>query len=358
MLKKVFEGSVDYLQILDENGNIDAALLPSYLDDAKVVEMYKLMSFARALDAKVLSLQRQGRVATYAPLVGQEATQIGSALAMRKDDLFVPNFRQHGVFLARGMPIDVMVLGWKGFEEGNIIPKEVGGFPMIIPVSTQMPHGAGIAFAQKYLKKDVAVLAYVGDGGTSEGDFYEALNFAGVFKVPLVAIIENNQWAISVPRNRQSAAQTLAQKGIAAGIKVLQVDGNDVIAVYKAVKDAIDNSKDGPMLIECVTYRMSMHTTADDPTRYRSDDEVEVWKKRDPIMRVRTYLNAKNLWNDSLESQMQNEQKKAIDDAVEKAEKFVPDPKSIFEHVYSFMPQTLKEEMDYAVESNFFMEKK
>ncbi len=358
MLKKVFEGSVDNLQILDENGGVDVALLPSYLDDAKIVEMYKLMCFARALDAKVLSLQRQGRAATYAPLLGQEATQIGSAMAMRKDDLFVPNFRQHGVFLARGMPIDIMVLGWKGFEEGNVIPKEVGGFPMIIPVSTQMPHAAGIAFAQKYLKKDVAVVAYVGDGGTSEGDFYEALNFAGVFKVPLVAIIENNQWAISVPRNRQSAAQTLAQKGIAAGINVLQVDGNDVMAVYKAVKDAIDNSRNGPTLIECVTYRMSMHTTSDDPTRYRSDDDVDAWKKKDPIARVRIYLNNKKLWNDALESKMQEEQKKKIDDAVDKAEKFVPDPKSIFEHVYSFMPQTLKEEMDYAVGSNFFMEKK
>ena len=357
MLKKVFEGSVDYLQILDENGKVDSAQFPNYLDDAKTVEMYKLMSFARALDAKVLSLQRQGRAATYAPLLGQEATQIGSALAMRRDDLFVPNFRQHGVFLARGMPIDIMVLSWKGFEEGNVIPKEVGGFPMIIPVSTQMPHAAGIAFAQKYLKKEVAVLAYVGDGGTSEGDFYEALNFAGVFKVPLVAIIENNQWAISVPRSMQSAAQTLAQKGIAAGINVLQVDGNDVFAVYKAVKEAIDNSKNGPTLVECVTYRMSMHTTADDPTRYRSDDEVEAWRKKDPIARLRVYLNSKKLWNDALESQMQEEQKKRIDDAVEKAEKFVPDPKSIFEHVYSFMPQNLKEEMDYAVESGFFMEK-
>ena len=179
-----------------------------------------------------------------------------------------------------------------------------------------------------------------------------------MFKVPLVAIIENNQWAISVPRNRQSAAQTLAQKGIAAGINVLQVDGNDVMAVYKAVKDAIDNSRNGPTLIECVTYRMSMHTTSDDPTRYRSDDDVDAWKKKDPIARVRIYLNNKKLWNDALESKMQEEQKKKIDDAVDKAEKFVPDPKSIFEHVYSFMPQTLKEEMDYAVGSNFFMEKK
>jgi pyruvate dehydrogenase E1 component alpha subunit len=357
LLKKVFEGTVNYLQILDESGNVDSALFPKDLDDAKIVEMYKYMSFARALDAKVLSLQRQGRALTYAPLVGQEGEQIGSALAMRKDDLFVPNFRQHGVYLARGMPLETMMLGWKGFEEGNIIPKEVGGFPMIIPVSTQVPHAAGIAFAQKYMKKDVAVIAYIGDGGTSEGDFYEALNFSGVFKLPLIVIIENNQWAISVPRSKQSAAETLAQKGIAAGIDVIQVDGNDVIAVYKAVRDAIGNSKNGPTLIECVTYRMSMHTTADDPTRYRSDDEVEAWRKKDPIARVRTYLNSKKLWNDNMEGRMQEEQTKKIDAAVEKAEKFVPDPKSIFEHVYSYIPQTLKEELDASVESGFFVDK-
>jgi pyruvate dehydrogenase E1 component alpha subunit len=348
---------VNYLQILDENGKVDGALFPKDLDDVKIVGMYKFMCFARALDAKALSLQRQGRALTYAPLVGQEAEQVGSATAMRKDDLFVPNFRQHGVYLTRGMPLETMLLGWKGFEEGNIIPKEVGGFPVIIPVSTQVPHAAGIAFAQKYLKKDVAVIGYVGDGGTSEGDFYEALNFAGVFKLPLVVIIENNQWAISVPRRKQSAAETLAQKGIAAGINVIQVDGNDVIAVYKATKDAIANSKNGTTLIECVTYRMSMHTTADDPTRYRSDEEVEVWRKRDPISRVRAYLNDKKLWSDSMESQMQQEQAKAIDAAVEKAEKFVPDPKVMFEHVYSYMPQTLKDELDSSVESNFYIEK-
>ena len=200
------------------------------------------------------------------------------------------------------------------------------------------------------------MLTYIGDGGTSEGDFYESINFAGIMKAPLVTIIENNQWAISVPRSRQTAAQTLAQKGFAAGIDVVQVDGNDVIAVYKAVKDAIELAKEGPTLIECVTYRMSMHTTADDPTKYRSDDDVAIWKARDPIARVRLYLNKKNLWNDDLEKQMQDEQKKTIDEAVEKAEAFKPDPKSMFEHVYSYIPDTLKEELDDAISSNFYIQ--
>lgn len=354
MLKRVFNGSVNYLQVMDELGQIDTTLFPTDLKDSQVVEMYKYMCFARALDAKALSLQRQGRAITYGPLLGEEATQIGSAMAMRAQDYFVPNFRQHGVFLVRGLPLDLFFLYWKGYEEGNIIPKEVGALPYIVPVASQLPHAAGLAFTQRFNKTNSAVLAYVGDGGTSEGDFYESLNFAGIMKSPLVTIIENNQWAISVPRSRQSAAQTLAQKGFAAGVDVVQVDGNDVIAVYKAVKDAIELSKDGPTLIECVTYRMSMHTTADDPTKYRSDDDVKIWKMKDPIIRLQLYLNKKGLWNDGLEKQMQEEQKKKIDDAVEKAEAFKPDPKSIFEHVYSYMPDTLKEELDDAVSSGFY----
>ncbi len=358
MIKRVFEGHVDYMQILDEKGNMDQSALPSGLGDDAILEMYRQMSFARALDAKALSLQRQGRAVTYAPLLGQEATQIGAALAMRKSDLFVPNFRQHGVFIARGVPLYNIFMFWRGFEEGNIISRELGVFPYIVPVSSQMPHAAGIAFAQKYKGADAAVVAFCGDGGTSEGDFYEALNFAGVFKLPLVAIIENNQWAISVPRKNQSAAETLAQKGIAAGVEVMQVDGNDVIAVYKAVGDAIGRAKAGTTLIECVTYRMSMHTTADDPTKYRPDAEVEAWKQRDPIARVGTYLRAKGLWDDQKEAGMQEGFKKTIDEGVEKAEQFKPDPKSMFDNVYSFMPQTLKDEYDEAVKEGFWQQQR
>jgi pyruvate dehydrogenase E1 component alpha subunit len=354
LLKKVFEGSVDYLQVLDENGIVDAALFPKGLDDNKIVEMYRSLSFTRAVDAKCVSLQRQGRLATYAPSLGEEATQIGSVMAMRPNDMFVPNFRQHGVFIVRGMPLDMFFLYWRGFEDGNKIPQNVRGLPYIVPVATQLLHAVGMAFAQKYANRDNAVITYVGDGGTSEGDFYEAMNFAGVFKVPIVMIIENNQWAISVPRSRQSAAGTLAQKAFAAGIKCLQVDGNDVIAVYKAVGDAIADSKNGPTLIECVTYRMGMHTTSDDPTKYRNDEEVKAWAKRDPILRVRNYLTGKALWNDAKEASMQDEFKKEIDEAVEKAEAFKPDPKDIFGHVYSFMPQALKEEYDEAVNENFW----
>lgn len=354
MLSDAFEYKIEYMQILDENGNVDQSLFPKDLDDTKLVQMYKYMNFARALDAKTLSLQRQGRAVTYAPLVGEEATQIGSAMAMRADDIFVPNFRQHGVYLARGLPLELYFIYWRGFEEGGAIPKNVNGMPVIVPVGSQVPHAVGIAYAQKYEKTGNAVIVYVGDGGTSEGDFYEAMNFAGVLKIPLVIIIENNQWAISVPRSKQSAASTLAQKAVAAGIPGVQVDGNDVLAVYKAVSDAIASSSTGPTLIECVTYRMSMHTTADDPTKYRPEQDLEEWKKKDPIDRLRKYLVAKGLWDDSKEKAMADEQLAAINEAVKKAEEFKPDPASMFENVYSYIPEVLAEEYNESKENGFW----
>lgn len=352
MENAVYNTSIDYIQIIDEKGNADPTLFPKDLSDEKIVGMYKNMLLARALDAKMLSLQRQGRAVTYAPLIGEEATQIGSATAMRKDDIFVPSFRQHGVFTTRGMPMDLMFVYWRGFEEGDEIPEAVNGTPVIVPVATQIPHAVGIAFAQKYKKTGAAVIAYVGDGGTSEGDFYEALNFAGVWKLPFVLIIENNQWAISVPRSKQSAATTLAQKAVAAGIDSVQVDGNDVVAVYKATKEAIAANR--PMVIECVTYRMGLHTTSDDPTKYRTDAELEQWKAKDPIARIKAYLTGKKLWSDEMERQTADEQAKEIDAAVEKAEQFKPDPRSIYETVYSYMPEVLKEELDEAEAANFW----
>lgn len=354
MIKEVFRTSINYMQVMDEQGNIDQQLLPKDVDDGKILEMYKWMSFARQLDAKALSLQRQGRAVTYAPLVGEEATQIGSAMAMGQNDFFVPNFRQHGVFLVRRLPLYAIFLYWKGFEEGSVVGKDVNALPYIVPVGTQLPHATGIALAQKYRKTGGAVVTYIGDGGTSEGNFYEAINFAGIMKAPLVMIIENNGWAISEPRSEQTAAQTLAQKAVAAGIPSMQVDGNDVIAVYKATKDAISKAADGPTVIECITYRMSMHTTADDPSKYRPEADVDAWKPKDPLLRVRNYLVKKGLWDDAKESALTDEHLKEIDAAVEEAEKFKADPKSMFQNLYSFIPDVLKEEMDAAAAANFW----
>ena len=355
MKREAFSGSVTYFQIMDENGNVDKELMPNYVDDNRILEMLKYMVLAREIDAKALSLQRQGRAVTYAPLLGEEATQVGAAMALRNNDYFVPNFRQHAVYLVRGLPMELYFLYWRGYEEAQKIPENVKGLPVIVPVSTQMPHAAGIAFAQKYQKTGSAVVAFVGDGGTSEGDFYEAINFAGAWNAPLITIIENNSWAISEPTRMQTAAQTLAQKGIAAGIKrIIQVDGNDVIAVYKAVREAIEASDGGPAVIEALTYRMGLHTTADDPTKYRPDSELEKWKPKDPILRVKKYLSQKGLWNDDIEKAFLDENMKKIDEAIDKAERFVPDPKSMFENVYSFVPDVLKKEMDEAVGENFW----
>ncbi len=354
LIRDVFQGKIEYIQVMDESGNIDSSLLPGELNDQALVEMLKLMILTRNVDAKAVSLQRQGRAATYAPTLGEEAVNIGTAAAMRKGDIFVPAFRQHGVYIARGMPLHLLYIYWMGFEEGDVIPPEVRGFPMAVPVGTQMPHSVGVAYAQKYKKTGNAVVAYIGDGGTSEGDFYEAINFAGVFKVPLVVIIQNNQWAISVPRSKQSAAETLAQKAIAAGIKGVQVDGNDAIAVYKATSEAIKNAQSGPTVIECVTYRMGMHTTSDDPTKYRNDAEVAEWAKKDPILRMRLYLTKKGLWSEQIESQVNDEQKKMIDEEVEKAEAFKPDPKSMFSNLYSFIPEVLNDELQDGVANNFW----
>ncbi len=316
--------------------------------------MYKLMVLTRAYDNKILSLQRQGRTATFAPGFGEEAAQVGSASAMRPNDIFVPAFRQSGVYLTRGFPMDLYLLYWIGYEEGNVVPENVRGMPMAVPVSTQMPHAAGIAYAQKYKGSDSAVVAYVGDGGTSEGDFAEALNLAGVWKAPLVAIIQNNQWAISMPRKKQSAAETLAQKAFAAGINGVQVDGNDVVAVYKATREAISNARDGPTLIECVTYRMGMHTTSDDPTKYRSDEETAAWAKKDPILRVKAYLEGKGLLSDAIDKEIEEDNSKIIDSWVEKAESFKPDPTSMFTNVYSFMPEILSAELEESKASDFW----
>jgi len=354
LIRDAFEGKIQYMQIMDEKGVIDPQLFPNELTDETLVEMLKQMLFTRNADAKAISLQRQGRAATYAPTLGEEAVNIGSVMAMRKGDIFVPAFRQHGVYLKRGLPLSLFYLYWMGFEEGNMIPPEVNGFPMSVPVGTQMPHSVGLAFAQKYRKTGNAVIVYVGDGGTSEGDFYEAINFAGVWKVPLVVIIQNNQWAISIPRSKQSAAQTLAQKALAAGIPGMQVDGNDVIAVYKAVADALKNAPNGPTVIECITYRAGMHTTSDDPTKYRNEKDVQEWLQKDPVLRLRAYLTHKGLWNEKMENDVVEEQKKKIDEGVEIAESFKPDPKSMFQHLYSYIPDVLADELRESEANNFW----
>ncbi len=326
MSEKTIESiSVNRLEILDEKGVADTSLMPA-LSDAEIKKMYELLVLARIFDERALNMQREGRIGTYAPILGQEASQIGSACALEKSDWIFPSFREMGVYIAVGYPLHMLFQYWAGDERGLITPADLNIFPICIPVGTHIPHAAGAAFAAKYKGDKIAVAAYFGDGGTSKGDFHEAFNIAGVFKVPAVFICQNNQWAISVPRAKQSAAKTLAQKAYAYGFEGIQVDGNDIFAVYKATKDAIEKAKrgSGPTFIECFTYRMSHHTTADDATRYRKEEEVESWKAKDPLLRLILFMETKGLWTEQYKKEVEDKSKILVDDAVKKAESIEP----------------------------------
>lgn len=340
---------IPYLQILDENGKVDRELEPK-LSDKQLLEMYRYMVLARVFDSKCIKLQRQGRMGTYPPLLGQEAAQIGSAYALEKEDWMFPIYRDMGQYIVRGLPMWQLMLYWMGNELGMQIPKDQNNFTLNIVVGSLVPHAVGAAYALKYLKRKAAVIVYFGDGATSEGEFYEGLNLAGVLKVPLVLFCENNQYAISVPRRWQSSAETLAQKAIAAGIEGIQVDGNDVLAVYSATKEALEKARAGfgPVFIEAYTYRLEMHTTADDPTRYRTQEEVEFWKKRDPLKRFNLYLKSKGIWDDEKEKALLDECDKLVEENVAKAESFEkPKPEEIFNYVYSKLTPRLKEQLEH-----------
>lgn len=292
MPKKTIEKfKIEWLQILDEHGNCDEELRPS-LRDAEIKKLYQWMVLARTLDEKAVKLQREGRLGTYASILGQEASQIGSAYALEPSDWMFPSFREPGVSIVRGLPLRMIFQYWSGDERGSHIPPGQNDFPITIPVATHIPIAAGTAWAAKFDGQRIAIAVYLGDGATSKGDFHEGLNFAGVFSLPMVFLCQNNHWAISVPLRKQTLAKTLAQKAIAYGFEGIQVDGNDIFAVYLATKEALERARagNGPTLIECVTYRIGDHTTADDASRYRSQDEVEQWRKKDPIDRLRNYM--------------------------------------------------------------------
>src|SRR5918996_5952909 len=263
--KTVQSFSVEWLQILDENGNCDEELRPP-LAREDIKKLYEWMVLARVFDEKAFKLQREGRLGTYASILGQEAAQVGSAFALRAGDWMFPSFREPGASLVRGLPMRMILQYWAGDERGSIIPQGQNDFPISIPVATQIPIGAGVAWGAKYKGDNIAVLVFLGDGATSKGDFHEGLNAAGVFSLPVVFFCQNNQWAISVPLKRQTAAETLAQKAIAYGFPGIQVDGNDVFAVYSATDQALKRARagQGPTFIEAVTYRIGDHTTADD----------------------------------------------------------------------------------------------
>lgn len=352
-MQETLDFNIKYIQVLDEKGKVDKKLEPK-LTKKQLQELYKWMVLERTFDNTALLLQREGRIGTYAQSLGEEATHIGSVFALKPEDWIFPDYREHGAFLMRGVPVASLFTHWGGSEDGMKLPEKTNMFPVAIPVGTQTLHGVGAAMAFKLQKKKAATLTFVGDASTSTGDFNEGLNFAGTYMAPAVIVIRNNQFAISVPRTCgkaywggcQSRAETLAQKAIAFGFEGVQVDGNDVLAVYKVVSDAVKKARDGkgPTLIECNTYRLGAHTTADDPSRYRDEKSVKEWKKKDPLTRFQLYLKKKKVWDEKFEKATQAWAKKIVDQGVKEFEKHKAKPTDMFDFVYDKLTPNLKKQ--------------
>ncbi len=349
---KVYEAVTERLEILDTEGRVDSALMPE-VDPSRIRDLYRDMVLMRTFDTKALKLQRQGRMGTWPPIKGQEAVQAGVAMAMGEGDWLIPAFREHGIMVLRGVPLHLVFAYWAGDERGSCYPENVRCFPVAVPVGSQWQHGTGVGLSLKLRNEDAVAVTFGGDGSTSEGDFHEAVNCAGVFGTKTVFVIQNNQWAISVPLHRQTAAETLAQKAHAYGIPGIQVDGNDVFAVYAAATEAIERTRrgEGPSLIEAVTYRLGDHTTADDASRYRPEEELEEWEGRDPILRLRRYLVAQGLWDDDQETVLLEEASSWVDGQVKALEEMEPqEPEEIFTSMYAALPPHVIEQMQSLLE--------
>lgn len=353
-MKIIDQFEVPYFQYLDEESRISDDK-PKLLKDIEALkQLYRSMVLLRLLDTKAIALQRTGKLGTYPSTRGQEAVFTGVGYAMDKKDIFVPYYRDIGTLLERGVTIKQILLYWGGDERGNEFTPESQDFPFSVPVGSQGLHAAGAAFAITYHKEKRAVLSICGDGATSQGDFYEAMNIAGVWKLPLVFVICNNQWAISVPRKAQTAAQTLAQKAIAAGFSGEQVDGNDVVAVVHRTQEALKKAREdhGPHLIEMVCYRQHDHTTADDASRYEPKENREKEWKKEPIHRLKVYLESLKEWDDAKEKQLQNECAQKIDEAVKVYFETAPQsPASMFDYLYQTLPKAYETQRDLLIQT-------
>jgi pyruvate dehydrogenase E1 component alpha subunit len=319
--------------------------LPGFAQDRQeIIALFRLMVLTRSFDEQAIALQRTGRLGTYASSLGQEAVAVGAAAAMQPDDILLPTFREHGAQIARGVTLTELFLFWGGDERGSDFAGPREDFPVNIPVASHIPHAVGAALAFKMRHENRAALCIFGDGATSKGDFYEALNVAGVWQVPCVFLISNNQWAISVPRNVQTRSDTLAIKGVAAGIQGVQVDGNDAIAVREVVGEALEKARHDhePSLIEAVTYRLGDHTTVDDASRYRDDAEVGKHWKEEPIARLRVFLTAEHGWSRDEEEGLLTEVRGQVDAAVEAyLATAAQEPTAMFDHLHASLPPAL-----------------
>ncbi|ELY47458.1 pyruvate dehydrogenase (acetyl-transferring) E1 component subunit alpha [Natronorubrum sulfidifaciens] len=339
----------DRVQILDADGTVVAPALEPALEPETLRAMYRDMRFSRRFDERMISLQRQGRLGTYASLAGQEGSQIGSTYALAEADLLSFQYREHGAVAARGMPWEYLYY-WMGHEEGNAALAEINVFPLNISIGGHLPHTVGWSWAAKLKDDERICLTHFGDGSTSEGDFHEAMNFAGVFDTPTIFFCNNNQWAISIPREDQTASATIAQKAHAYGFDGIQVDGMDPLASYVVTKAARERALEPgddqlrPTLIEAIQYRYGAHTTADDPSVYRDDEEVERWRAKDPIDRFEAYLRNDGVLDDERIDTIEAEIDDTLAALIDRAEAGERDPLEMFEYTYDEPTPRLEEQ--------------
>jgi pyruvate dehydrogenase E1 component alpha subunit len=352
MAETVARFAIDWTRCLDATGAVAGALPEWARDPAAIAALYRAIVRTRTFDAKAIALQRTGRLGTFASSLGQEAVSVGTASAMRPDDVLLPSFREHGAQLLRGVTPLELFLYWGGDERGNVFAGPREDFPICVPVGSHVPHAAGVALAFKLRREPRVAVCIFGDGATSKGDVAEAMNIAGVWRLPVVFVVCNNEWAISVPRRQQTAAETLAQKAIAAGFPGAQVDGNDVIAVRTVVGAAIEHARagKGPRLVEALTYRLGDHTTADDSSRYRDDAETSRHWPEEPLLRLRHYLTSTGQWSRADEDRLLHEAAAEIDAAADAYLATAPqDRATIFDFTYAALPADLRAQRDAAI---------
>lgn len=347
------EFQIPYFQYLNTESKLTENLdVPKFARDFEYLKkLYKHMVLTRVFDTKAIALQRTGKLGTYASSLGQEAIPTGIGMALHPTDVFLTFYRGYGTQFLRGVTMEEIFLYWGGSEAGNNFKAESArqDFPMCVPIGSQYLHAAGVATAFKLRQEKRAVLVTCGDGATSQGDVYEAMNVAGAWNLPVVFIIENNQWAISVPRDKQTSAKTLAQKGIGAGIYAEQIDGNDVIAVQERVSQALDRARNNysPTVIEAITYRLSDHTTADDASRYRDKDIIGKAWQEEPVIRLRNYLFEQKQWDENQEKNLLQQCSEQVEKAVQNYLNTPPEPKeNMFNFHYANMPKSLIEQRD------------
>jgi len=350
-LKTVAEFEIQHHQFLDAQGRAIGPLPEFTRNASEMVKMYRLMTLVRAFDTKAINLQRTGKLGTYASCLGHEATHVGVGAAMRADDVLVPVYREYGAQFWRGLKMSKVLLYWGGDERGSDFNACRHDFAWCVPIGSQALHAAGAAMAMKIRGEQRCAVTFIGDGGTSQGAFYEALNLAGARALPVVFVIVNNKWAISVPIESQTATRTLAQKAIAAGIPGVQVDGNDIVAVRHIVSEALATARrgGGPTVIEAVTYRLSDHTTADDASRYRRANEVKDAWRVEPLIRLRAHLVESKAWDDAKEEALKAEVARDVDAAVEE---YLNTPKqstdSMFDYLFARLPKSTREQRELA----------